>query len=157
MGKAERSQFAGNVQVCVGECRPEFMAKSSKYYYFVVSTSANNPSMNCWSICHDLNHICIIKSLCHFRVESAWIWLVSLIKSEHYGLVALLMYLVISPTTWPHQMFGQHPERLAIKLAIYYCCCARFSSHRIMPLFAQALLCEFYIPFGSWIIKTIDE
>lgn len=42
MGKAERSQFAGNVQVCVGECRPEFMAKSSKYYYFVVSTSANN-------------------------------------------------------------------------------------------------------------------
>lgn len=43
MGKAERSQFAGNVQVCVGECRPEFMAKSSKYYYFVVSTSANNP------------------------------------------------------------------------------------------------------------------
>uniref|UniRef100_A0A672LPC0 Plexin-A4-like n=1 Tax=Sinocyclocheilus grahami TaxID=75366 RepID=A0A672LPC0_SINGR len=42
MGKAERSQFAGNVQVCVGECRPEFMAKSSKYYYFVVSTSANH-------------------------------------------------------------------------------------------------------------------
>uniref|UniRef100_A0A671RFG1 Plexin-A4-like n=1 Tax=Sinocyclocheilus anshuiensis TaxID=1608454 RepID=A0A671RFG1_9TELE len=41
MGKAERSQFAGNVQVCVGECRPEFMAKSSKYYYFVVSTSPN--------------------------------------------------------------------------------------------------------------------
>ncbi|XP_055047357.2 plexin-A4 [Misgurnus anguillicaudatus] len=36
MGKAERSQFAGNVQVCVGECRTEFMAKSSKYYYFVV-------------------------------------------------------------------------------------------------------------------------
>uniref|UniRef100_A0A672LKU0 Plexin-A4-like n=1 Tax=Sinocyclocheilus grahami TaxID=75366 RepID=A0A672LKU0_SINGR len=36
MGKAERSQFAGNVQVCVGECRPEFMAKSSKYYYFVI-------------------------------------------------------------------------------------------------------------------------
>uniref|UniRef100_A0A8C2HFX8 Plexin A4 n=1 Tax=Cyprinus carpio TaxID=7962 RepID=A0A8C2HFX8_CYPCA len=35
------SQFAGNVQVCVGECRPEFMAKSSKYYYFVVSTSPN--------------------------------------------------------------------------------------------------------------------
>uniref|UniRef100_A0A672LJZ4 Plexin-A4-like n=1 Tax=Sinocyclocheilus grahami TaxID=75366 RepID=A0A672LJZ4_SINGR len=34
-------QFAGNVQVCVGECRPEFMAKSSKYYYFVVSTSPN--------------------------------------------------------------------------------------------------------------------
>lgn len=42
MGKAERSQFAGNVQVCVGECHPEFMAKSSKYYYFVVSFSANN-------------------------------------------------------------------------------------------------------------------
>lgn len=39
MGKAEESQYTGNVQVCVGvgECRPEFMAKSSKYYYFVVS------------------------------------------------------------------------------------------------------------------------
>uniref|UniRef100_A0A8C1WK05 Plexin-A4 n=1 Tax=Cyprinus carpio TaxID=7962 RepID=A0A8C1WK05_CYPCA len=29
-------QFAGNIQVCIGECRPEFMAKSSKYYYFVI-------------------------------------------------------------------------------------------------------------------------
>lgn len=39
MGKAEKSQYTGNVQVCVGVgvCRPEFMAKSSKYYYFVVS------------------------------------------------------------------------------------------------------------------------
>ncbi|CAL8330594.1 unnamed protein product [Boreogadus saida] len=38
MGKAEKSQFAGNIQVCVGvgECRPEFLASSSKYYYFVV-------------------------------------------------------------------------------------------------------------------------
>ncbi|KAL7828196.1 hypothetical protein AOLI_G00313480 [Acnodon oligacanthus] len=36
MGKAEKSQYAGNVQVCVGECQPEFMAKTSKYYYFVV-------------------------------------------------------------------------------------------------------------------------
>lgn len=37
MGKAEKSQYAGNVQVCVGDCRPEFMATSYKYYYFVVS------------------------------------------------------------------------------------------------------------------------
>lgn len=39
MGRAEMSQYTGNVQVCVGvgPCRPEFMAKSSKYYYFVVS------------------------------------------------------------------------------------------------------------------------
>ncbi|XP_015207910.2 plexin-A4 [Lepisosteus oculatus] len=36
MGKAERSQYAGSVQVCVGECRPEFMATSYKYYFFVV-------------------------------------------------------------------------------------------------------------------------
>ncbi|GAA6082748.1 plexin-A4 [Tachysurus ichikawai] len=36
MGKAESGQYAGNVQVCVGECQPEFIAKSSKYYYFVV-------------------------------------------------------------------------------------------------------------------------
>jgi len=39
MGRAEMSQYTGNVQVCVGgePCRPEFMAKSSKLYYFVVS------------------------------------------------------------------------------------------------------------------------
>lgn len=39
MGKAEKSQYTGNVQVCVGigECVPEYTAKSSKYYYFVVS------------------------------------------------------------------------------------------------------------------------
>lgn len=39
MGKAEMSQYTGNVKVCVGvgPCRPEFTAKSLKYYYFVVS------------------------------------------------------------------------------------------------------------------------
>ena len=37
MGKAEKSQYTGNVQVCVGDCSAEFKAKSSKYYYFVVS------------------------------------------------------------------------------------------------------------------------
>lgn len=42
MGKAERSQFAGGVQVCVGECRQDFMTKTSKYYYFVVSYSPEN-------------------------------------------------------------------------------------------------------------------
>ncbi|XP_072233957.1 plexin-A4 isoform X1 [Leuresthes tenuis] len=38
MGRAEMSQYTGNVQVCVGgePCRPEFMAKSSKLYYFVI-------------------------------------------------------------------------------------------------------------------------
>lgn len=30
--------------------------------------------MNCWSVYHDLNHVCIITSLWHFRVESAWIY-----------------------------------------------------------------------------------
>ncbi|TNM91343.1 hypothetical protein fugu_019723 [Takifugu bimaculatus] len=43
MGKAEKSQYTGNVQVCVGvgECKPEFMAKSSKYYYFVIPRIIN--------------------------------------------------------------------------------------------------------------------
>uniref|UniRef100_A0A8C7Z5M9 Plexin A4 n=1 Tax=Oryzias sinensis TaxID=183150 RepID=A0A8C7Z5M9_9TELE len=38
MGKAEMSQYTGNVKVCVGvgPCRPEFTAKSLKYYYFVI-------------------------------------------------------------------------------------------------------------------------
>lgn len=39
MGRAEMSQYTGNVQVCVGQCTSEFMAKSSKYYYFVVSVN----------------------------------------------------------------------------------------------------------------------
>lgn len=54
MGKAEKSQYTGNVQVCVGigECRPEFMAKSSKYYYFVVRC----PTL--WS--NNLHFVCII-------------------------------------------------------------------------------------------------
>ncbi|XP_041113717.1 plexin-A4 [Polyodon spathula] len=36
MGRAEHSQYAGYVEVCVGECRPEFMARSYHLYYFVV-------------------------------------------------------------------------------------------------------------------------
>ena len=48
MGKAERSQFAGGVQVCVGECRPEFMTKTSKYYYFVVSSSPGSSLFQRW-------------------------------------------------------------------------------------------------------------
>lgn len=49
MGKAEKSQYTGNVQVCVGvgECSSEFKAKSSKYYYFVVS-------LHCYFI---INHV----------------------------------------------------------------------------------------------------
>ncbi|AWO98076.1 putative plexin-A4 [Scophthalmus maximus] len=43
MGKAEKSQYTGNVQVCVGvgECSSEFKAKSSKYYYFVIPRILN--------------------------------------------------------------------------------------------------------------------
>ncbi|KAK1166950.1 plexin-A4 [Acipenser oxyrinchus oxyrinchus] len=36
MGRAEHSQYAGYVEVCVGVCRPEFMARSYHLYYFVV-------------------------------------------------------------------------------------------------------------------------
>ncbi|XP_029471016.1 plexin-A4 isoform X1 [Rhinatrema bivittatum] len=38
MGEAQYSQHAGYVQVCVGDCRPEFKAKSSQFYYFVAIT-----------------------------------------------------------------------------------------------------------------------
>uniref|UniRef100_A0A670JDZ1 Plexin A4 n=1 Tax=Podarcis muralis TaxID=64176 RepID=A0A670JDZ1_PODMU len=34
MGEAKHSQHAGNVDICVAECKPEFMAKSSQFYYF---------------------------------------------------------------------------------------------------------------------------
>ncbi|XP_069485730.1 plexin-A4 isoform X3 [Ambystoma mexicanum] len=35
MGEAKLSQHAGFVDVCVGDCRPEFKARSSQLYYFV--------------------------------------------------------------------------------------------------------------------------
>ncbi|CAH2275493.1 plexin-A4 isoform X1 [Pelobates cultripes] len=45
MGDAKPSQHAGFVDVCVGECRPQFMARSSLLYYFVtLSLSKLEPS-----------------------------------------------------------------------------------------------------------------
>nr|XP_020655925.1 plexin-A4-like [Pogona vitticeps] len=38
MGEAKPSQHAGNVDICVAECKPEFMAKSSQFYYFTTLT-----------------------------------------------------------------------------------------------------------------------
>ncbi|XP_041058652.1 plexin-A4 isoform X1 [Carcharodon carcharias] len=38
MGVAPRSQFAGFVEVCVEECKQEFMAKSTQLYSFVLPT-----------------------------------------------------------------------------------------------------------------------
>uniref|UniRef100_A0A670JC12 Plexin A4 n=1 Tax=Podarcis muralis TaxID=64176 RepID=A0A670JC12_PODMU len=38
MGEAKHSQHAGNVDICVAECKPEFMAKSSQFYYFTMLT-----------------------------------------------------------------------------------------------------------------------
>ncbi|KYO38809.1 hypothetical protein Y1Q_0023480 [Alligator mississippiensis] len=34
MGEAKLSQHAGFVEICVAECKPEFMARSSQLYYF---------------------------------------------------------------------------------------------------------------------------
>lgn len=36
MGEAKPSQHAGFVEICVAECKPEFMARSSQLYYFMV-------------------------------------------------------------------------------------------------------------------------
>ncbi|XP_039617291.1 plexin-A4 [Polypterus senegalus] len=36
MGKAQHSQYAGYVKICVGECRLEFTAQSYHLYYFVI-------------------------------------------------------------------------------------------------------------------------
>lgn len=41
MGEAKLSQHAGHVDICVAECKPEFIAKSSQYYYFTVSQLAH--------------------------------------------------------------------------------------------------------------------
>lgn len=38
MGEAKPSQHAGFVEICVAECKPEFMARSSQLYYFMVSS-----------------------------------------------------------------------------------------------------------------------
>lgn len=63
MGKAEMSQYTGNVQVCVGQCTSDFMAKSSKYYYFVVSFCFH---FNTFSLC---SIICIV-----FKLKKKVIW-----------------------------------------------------------------------------------
>ncbi|NWT56401.1 PLXA4 protein, partial [Erythrocercus mccallii] len=36
MGEAKPSQHAGFVEICVAECKPEFMARSSQLYYFMI-------------------------------------------------------------------------------------------------------------------------
>uniref|UniRef100_A0A8C5THE9 Sema domain-containing protein n=1 Tax=Malurus cyaneus samueli TaxID=2593467 RepID=A0A8C5THE9_9PASS len=36
MGEAKPSQHAGFVEICVAECKPEFMARSSQLYYFML-------------------------------------------------------------------------------------------------------------------------
>ncbi|KAM6306975.1 LOW QUALITY PROTEIN: plexin-A4-like [Podargus strigoides] len=37
MGEAKPSQHAGFVEICVAECKPEFMARSSQLYYFMMN------------------------------------------------------------------------------------------------------------------------
>lgn len=44
MGEAKPSQHAGFVEICVAVCRPEFMARSSQLYYFMVSPDHQQPS-----------------------------------------------------------------------------------------------------------------
>ena len=43
MGEAKPSQHAGFVEICVAVCRPEFMARSSQLYYFMVSPGHQRP------------------------------------------------------------------------------------------------------------------
>lgn len=44
MGEAKPSQHAGFVEICVAVCRPEFMARSSQLYYFMVSPGHRRPA-----------------------------------------------------------------------------------------------------------------
>lgn len=44
MGEAKPSQHAGFVEICVAVCRPEFMARSSQLYYFMVSSRCQRPA-----------------------------------------------------------------------------------------------------------------
>lgn len=44
MGEAKPSQHAGFVEICVAVCRPEFMARSSQLYYFMVSPGPQWPA-----------------------------------------------------------------------------------------------------------------
>lgn len=56
MGEAKPSQHAGFVEICVAVCRPEFMARSSQLYYFMVSPGCQKP---CWGQA-TANHMAII-------------------------------------------------------------------------------------------------
>lgn len=46
MGEAKPSQHAGFVEICVAVCRPEFMARSSQLYYFMVSPGRQHPGQS---------------------------------------------------------------------------------------------------------------
>lgn len=46
MGEAKPSQHAGFVEICVAVCRPEFMARSSQLYYFMVSPGHQRPGQS---------------------------------------------------------------------------------------------------------------
>ena len=60
MGEAKPSQHAGFVEICVAVCRPEFMARSSQLYYFMVSPDHQQPGWasaghqplyrDCWAL-----------------------------------------------------------------------------------------------------------
>lgn len=50
MGEAKPSQHAGFVEICVAVCRPEFMARSSQLYYFMVSPGhKKSHDHHCWA------------------------------------------------------------------------------------------------------------
>lgn len=62
MGEAKPSQHAGFVEICVAVCRPEFMARSSQLYYFMVSPECQRPD---W-VQATANHMAIFAEHCFY-------------------------------------------------------------------------------------------
>lgn len=53
MGEAKPSQHAGFVEICVAVCQPEFKARSSQLYYFMVSP---HPQLLAGATAHSFTH-----------------------------------------------------------------------------------------------------
>lgn len=61
MGEAKPSQHAGFVEICVAECKPEFMARSSQLYYFMVSSCEKfSFTLKVLGPCFPLMHLSIV-------------------------------------------------------------------------------------------------
>lgn len=97
MGEAKPSQHAGFVEICVAECKPEFMARSSQLYYFMVSSHEKlSLALKVLGPCFTLLHLSIV--LDHIQPLRS-----SLLSREHQFVPSIsFRNLVMSKNSLPN-------------------------------------------------------